>query len=205
MAAALEASPDTDLVLLDLTMPGMRGFSGLLFLRAERPRPARDRRLRQRRPRGDSPLSRIRRRGLSSRSRIRVDIDARRPFARCSTAADGLRQTSTSSPVEPRVERAGPPALLAHAAADSGLDDAVAGPAQQADRLRAQRLRGDRQGACLRDPAKARRRKPDPGGHPRRPRSSGAGARSSRCRSGAPRLRLREAAIISWRDSAGCR
>ena len=26
-----------DLVLLDLSMPGVRGFSGLLFLRAERP------------------------------------------------------------------------------------------------------------------------------------------------------------------------
>ncbi len=37
MAAALESSPDTDLVLLDLTMPGVRGFSGLLFLRSERP------------------------------------------------------------------------------------------------------------------------------------------------------------------------
>src|ERR1700689_3121093 len=37
MAAALEASPDTDLVLLDLTMPGVRGFSGLLFLRSGRP------------------------------------------------------------------------------------------------------------------------------------------------------------------------
>ncbi len=37
MVAALEASPETDLVLLDLTMPGVRGFSGLLFLRSERP------------------------------------------------------------------------------------------------------------------------------------------------------------------------
>ena len=37
MAAALESSPETDLVLLDLTMPGVRGFSGLLFLRSERP------------------------------------------------------------------------------------------------------------------------------------------------------------------------
>jgi DNA-binding NarL/FixJ family response regulator len=37
MVAALGASPDTDLVLLDLTMPGVRGFSGLLFLRAEHP------------------------------------------------------------------------------------------------------------------------------------------------------------------------
>lgn len=37
MAAVLETSPDTDLVLLDLRMPGVRGFSGLLFLRSERP------------------------------------------------------------------------------------------------------------------------------------------------------------------------
>jgi DNA-binding NarL/FixJ family response regulator len=37
VAATLEARPEMDLVLLDLSMPGVRGFSGLLFLRAERP------------------------------------------------------------------------------------------------------------------------------------------------------------------------
>jgi DNA-binding NarL/FixJ family response regulator len=37
IVAALDGSPDTDLVLLDLTMPGVRGFSGLLFLRSELP------------------------------------------------------------------------------------------------------------------------------------------------------------------------
>ena len=37
LAAALEETPVMDLVLLDLSMPGVRGFSGLLFLRAERP------------------------------------------------------------------------------------------------------------------------------------------------------------------------
>ena len=37
MAAALEAAPETDLVLLDLTMPGVRGFSGLMYLRAQYP------------------------------------------------------------------------------------------------------------------------------------------------------------------------
>lgn len=37
LSAALEADPDMDLVLLDLSMPGIRGFSGLLYLRAERP------------------------------------------------------------------------------------------------------------------------------------------------------------------------
>lgn len=33
----LNAHPDIDLVLLDLTMPGVRGFSGLMYLRAEHP------------------------------------------------------------------------------------------------------------------------------------------------------------------------
>jgi DNA-binding NarL/FixJ family response regulator len=37
MVAALEGSRDADLVLLDLRMPGVRGFSGLLFLRSARP------------------------------------------------------------------------------------------------------------------------------------------------------------------------
>lgn len=31
----LDRSPDIDLVLLDLTMPGVRGFSGLMYLRAQ--------------------------------------------------------------------------------------------------------------------------------------------------------------------------
>lgn len=33
----LDSGDDIDLVLLDLTMPGMRGFSGLMFLRAQYP------------------------------------------------------------------------------------------------------------------------------------------------------------------------
>jgi DNA-binding NarL/FixJ family response regulator len=37
VSAALEKSGETDLVLLDLTMPGVRGFSGLMFLRAQHP------------------------------------------------------------------------------------------------------------------------------------------------------------------------
>ena len=36
-AALLDKDSDTDLVLLDLTMPGVRGFSGLMYLRAQYP------------------------------------------------------------------------------------------------------------------------------------------------------------------------
>src|SRR5450631_3119744 len=37
VAELLERGSEVDLVLLDLTMPGVRGFSGLLYLRAQYP------------------------------------------------------------------------------------------------------------------------------------------------------------------------
>ncbi len=37
LSEALEAADETDLVLLDLTMPGVKGFSGLMYLRAQYP------------------------------------------------------------------------------------------------------------------------------------------------------------------------
>ena len=35
LSAALDRTPEMDLVLLDLSMPGVRGFSGLMYLRAQ--------------------------------------------------------------------------------------------------------------------------------------------------------------------------
>ena len=43
VAELLERGSDVDLVLLDLTMPGVRGFSGLMYLRAQYPERAGDR------------------------------------------------------------------------------------------------------------------------------------------------------------------
>ena len=37
MAELLDSGGDVDLILLDLTMPGVRGFSGLMYLRAQYP------------------------------------------------------------------------------------------------------------------------------------------------------------------------
>src|SRR6202012_3636839 len=37
VAELLERGSDVDLVLLDLTMPGVRGFSGLMYMRAQYP------------------------------------------------------------------------------------------------------------------------------------------------------------------------
>jgi DNA-binding NarL/FixJ family response regulator len=37
LAKLLERGADVDLILLDLTMPGVRGFSGLMYLRAQYP------------------------------------------------------------------------------------------------------------------------------------------------------------------------
>lgn len=37
LSSLLDRSPEVDLVLLDLSMPGVRGFSGLMYLRAQYP------------------------------------------------------------------------------------------------------------------------------------------------------------------------
>ncbi|MEO1651451.1 MAG: response regulator transcription factor, partial [Pseudomonadota bacterium] len=37
LSTSLEANSNVDLILLDLSMPGVQGFSGLLYLRAQHP------------------------------------------------------------------------------------------------------------------------------------------------------------------------
>jgi DNA-binding NarL/FixJ family response regulator len=37
LSAELEKNSDADLIMLDLAMPGVRGFSGLMYLRAQYP------------------------------------------------------------------------------------------------------------------------------------------------------------------------
>ena len=134
MAAALEATPETDLVLLDLTMPGVRGFSGLLFLRSERP---------------STPVIVVS--GNEDRAVIRHCLEfGAAGFIPKSNSLETMRDAiaqvleggrwtppdfDPARAAQPRVERSGAPSRLAHAPADPRSDDAVAGAAQQADRL----------------------------------------------------------------------
>lgn len=65
LAEALDAYPDVDLVLLDLTMPGAHGFSALLHARLASGHPGGDP-LVQRPPTGDPPCPAVRRGRLHS-------------------------------------------------------------------------------------------------------------------------------------------
>ena len=92
----LERGGDVDLILLDLTMPGVRGFSGLMYLRAQYPSvpvvvvSANDD------PGGDPPLHGFRRLRLHPQD-ARHRGDARRRSRACSRAASGRRPTSISA------------------------------------------------------------------------------------------------------------
>ena len=129
MVAALDASPDTDLVLLDLSMPGVRGFSGLLFLRSARP---------------STPVIIVS--GNEDRAVIRHCMEfGAAGFMPKTHSLDTMRNAivrvleggrwtppdfDPGSAVQWPIERHGEAACFAHPAADSGVDDAVARPAQ---------------------------------------------------------------------------
>ncbi len=134
MVAALDQSPDTDLVLLDLAMPGVRGFSGLLFLRSERP---------------STPVIVVS--GNEDRAVIRHCLEfGAAGFIPKSTALETMRNAITqvleggrwtppdfdpNAQPNCRIERAGAAPRLVDSPAGARADDAVAGPSQQADRL----------------------------------------------------------------------
>ena len=163
LTATLAREGDIDLVLLDLTMPGVQGFSGLIYLRAQHPDvpvvivsanedPVVIRRAIEFGAAGFIPKSlesdrigKAIQAVLAGDAWIPPDIELN--ASEDKETAEMMRRLATLTPQQVRV-----------------LDDAVRGAPQQADRLRARRLGGDRQGACLGDPAEARGREPDPGG-----------------------------------------
>ena len=171
MVAALDASPDTDLVLLDLTMPGVRGFSGLLFLRSGLP---------------STPVIVVSGNEESAVIRHCMEFGAAGFIPKTSSldtmraaiaeVLGGGRWTPSDFDSSPAANgQSSAMACFADPAADSGADDAVARPAQQADRLRARRLRSDRESACVRDLPEAWRREPNSGRDSRDKDRGGAG------------------------------
>ena len=134
LTALLERDSDVDLILLDLTMPGISGFSGLIYLRAQYPAipvvivSASD------------DVGTIRRSldfGASGFIPKRFGVETLRDAIVKVMDGDVWIPPDTDLIVRrrPRHDAAARPAGDADAAAGEGADDAVGGPAQQADRL----------------------------------------------------------------------
>ena len=163
----LERGGDVDLILLDLTMPGVRGFSGLMYLRAQYPSvpmvvvSAND---------DPAVIRRCMEFGASGFIPKTLGVEAMRDGDRARAAGRGVDAARCRSHARADAETTATDRAAGHADAAAGprADDAVGRTAQQADRLRARRIGSDREGACLRHPAEARRREPHPGRHRRR-------------------------------------
>ena len=133
LTALLERDSDVDLILLDLTMPGISGFSGLIYLRAQYPAipvvivSASD------------DAGTIRRSldfGASGFIPKRFGVETLRDAIM--KVMDGdvwVPRNRSVGGQRPRHDAAARPAGDADAAAGAGADDAVGGAAQQADRL----------------------------------------------------------------------
>jgi DNA-binding NarL/FixJ family response regulator len=150
VSAILERLSDVDLVLLDLAMPGVRGFSGLMYLRAQYP---------------NVPVVVVS--GSDDPVVIRRCMDfGASGFIPKTLAVEDMREAIaavlaggvwTPADVDPA---ASADAGDADPAAGAGVDDAVRGPAQQTDCLRAWRLGSDGEGPRLGDSTEARRGEP---------------------------------------------
>ena len=167
VAELLERGGEVDLILLDLTMPGVRGFSGLMYLRAQYPGvpvivvSAND---------DPAAIRRCMEFGASGFIPKTLGVEAMRDAI--SRILDGGVWTPPDVDLAAGSDAETAALMARHgdadAAAGARADDAVGGPAQQADRLRTRRLGSDREGARLGDLAEARGRKPHPGRDRRR-------------------------------------
>ena len=134
LTALLERDSDVDLILLDLSMPGISGFSGLIYLRAQYPA---------------IPVVIVSASDDAGTIRRSLDFGASGFIPKrfgVETLRDAImkvmdgdvwvpRDTDLSSANDPDMTQAARPAGDADPAAGAGADDAVGGPAQQADRL----------------------------------------------------------------------
>src|SRR5215813_6535253 len=150
LTALLERDSDVDLILLDLSMPGISGFSGLIYLRAQYPA---------------IPVVIVSATDDATTIRRSLDFGASGVIPKrfgVDTLRDAVVKVMDGDvwvPADTDLSSAGDPemARLRDLLRRQRPDDAVGGVAQQADRLRTRCLRGHHQGPCVRDPAKARR------------------------------------------------
>ena len=167
LTALLEQDSDVDLILLDLTMPGISGFSGLIYLRAQYPA---------------IPVVIVSASDDAGTIRRSLDFGASGFIPKrfgVETLRDAIMKvmegdvwvppdTDLTSADDPDMTRLRDRLVTLTPQQVRVLMMLSEGSAQQADRLRARRVGSDHQGACLGDPAEARRREPDAGRDRRR-------------------------------------
>ena len=160
----LDRGAEVDLILLDLSMPGVRGFSGLLYLRGQYPSvpiivvsgnddPAVVRRCMEFGASGFIPKTlgvEVMRTAIDSvlQGHLWTPPDVSSGGAVDAQTAVPLSRLSSLTPQQVR-----------------SLDDVIRRFAEQADSPRARRLGGDGEGARVRDLAEARGREPYPSGN----------------------------------------
>jgi DNA-binding NarL/FixJ family response regulator len=148
---AVDAHADADLVLLDLRMPGAKGFSSLIQLRGLYPA---------------IPVAIVSAEEEPATMRRALDFGATGFIPKSAALAqigNALRTMLAGEVWLPDGIGDGP-RRQPHAAAVPRADAAVRWPAQQADRRRSGCGRSHRQGSRHRDPAQAQALSPHPGG-----------------------------------------